>query len=196
MFKIGVIIMALSSTIFANWFTNLFDPTPTPTIKIPVDLTKVGTIVDMEFRVNYDESTRFVLDFECKNWKLDDGLDCKKMRKFIGLNGYSGGTKVNKVNYEEAKGKLGDLIDENYNFDGTKVPLKITLRQVTDNGTFITILDKTYNTKGMGNSDGTRDIISEHLKKGKYKLKVENLKDFSELKDRPIKLKIQSTYRK
>jgi hypothetical protein len=196
MFKIGVMLMTLSATLFGNWFTNLFDPTPTPTIKIPVDLSKAGTIVDMEFRVDYDESTRFSLDFECKDVKLDEGLDCKEMEKFLGLNGYLYGNreKIRVADYARAKRELGNIIDKNYDLDGTRVPLKIILQKVEDNGTFSTVIDKPYDTKGQNGSG--RDITVKYLNKGKYRLKVESLKDFKELKQRPIEFRIQSTYRK
>ena len=190
--------MALSSTIFANWFTNLFDSTPTPTITIPVDLTKAGTIVDMEFRVNYDESTYFALRFSCTDVKLDGGKDCKERRKFLGFNGYfyGDGKQITIADYERAKRGLGDMIDKSYDLDGTRVPLKFTLHKVKDNGTLSIVLDKTYDTKGYNAERGSRHITVKHLNKGKYILKVENLKAFEELKGRPTEFKIQSTYRK
>ena len=194
MLKIGVILMTFSAFSFGNWFTDLFDSTPTPTIKIPIDLSKKGTVIDTVFRVNYDESTRFSLDFECKDWKLDDGKDCREMRKFIGLNTYYNGKSVNTIDYVYAKIELGNIIDKNYDFDGTRVPLKVTLKKITDKNA-TTILDQTYNTKGMY-SDGTREIIIKHLERGKYRLTIENLKGFKELANRPMKLRIQSTYRK
>ena len=195
MLKIGVIIMALSATLLGNWFSNLFDPTPTPTIHIPVDLTKTGTIVDTEFRVNYKESTYFALDFECKDVKLDGGKDCKEKRKFLGLNAYWGDKKTNKVDYEDAKLLLGENIDKNYDLDGTRIPLHITLDKIEENSKVTNIVDKTYNTKGIGDGSA-RDIITIHLKKGKYKLLVKNLKAFEELKGRDVSFRIQSTYRK
>jgi hypothetical protein len=198
MFKTGVLIMALSTTLFGNWFTNLFDPTPTPTIKIPVDLSKVGTIVDMEFRVNYDESTYFALRFSCTDVKLDGGLDCKKKRKFMGINGYlyGEGKQTTIGNYKRAKREFGNMIDEHYDLDGTIVPLYITLHKLEDNGTELSILDKSYDTKGQNAKRGSRDITVKHLNKGKYTLKVKNLEAFIELKDRPIEFIIRSTYRK
>ena len=192
--------MTFSAFSFGNWFTDLFDSTPTPTIKIPIDLSKKGTVVDTVFRVNYDESTRFYLDFECKDWrhndgKPDGGKDCNEMRKFIGLNAYSNGKNISHFDYEDAKVILGDIIDKSYDFDGTRVPLKVTLKKITDKNA-ATILDQVYHTKGSGNSDGTREIIIKHLERGKYRLTIENLKDFKELAHRPMKLRIQSTYRK
>lgn len=188
--------MALSSTIFANWFTNLFDSTPTPTITIPVDLTKAGTIVDMEFRVNYDESTYFALRFSCTDVKLDGGKDCIEKRKFMGLNGYfyGDGKQITFANDIHVKVLIGD-IDKSYNLDGTKVPLKITLNKIEDN-TLTPVIDKTYDTKGQNGERGSRHITVKHLNKGKYILKVENLKAFEELKGRPTEFIIQSTYRK
>ena len=194
--KIGAIFMALTFTVFGNWFTDLFDSTPTPTIKIPVDLTKTGTIVDTTFRVNYKESTRFVLDFECTDVKLDGGKDCRERDKFIGLNAYWNDKKVNKVDYERAKRMLGDLIDKNYDFDGTRVPIKITLSQILADGSQVNILDKIYDTKATYERGDSRKITVKHLQRGKYHLKVENLKAFDELKGRPVKFRIQSTYRK
>lgn len=193
MLKIGVIIMALSATLLGNWFSNLFDPTPTPTIHIPVDLTKTGTIVDTEFRVNYKESTYFALDFECK-----DDKDCNKQRKFLGFNGYlyGDGKKISIGDYARAKRYLGDLIDENYNVDGTTVPLRITLDKIEDNDTQTSILDKVFYSKGYNAENGARHITVKHLEKGKYKLIVKNLKAFEELKGRDVSFRIQSTYRK
>ena len=198
MFKIAMIVMALSTTLFSNWFTNLFDSTPTPTITIPIDLSKAGTIVDMEFRVNYNESTRFTLRFSCIDEKLDGGKDCNENRKFMGFNGYlnGDGEQITIADYERAKRKLGDMIDKSYDLDGTRVPLKFTLHKVKDNGTLSIVLDKTYNTKGYNAESSSRHITIKHLNKGKYKLKVENLKAFAGLKGRPTEFKIRSTYRK
>jgi len=198
MLKIGVIIMALSATLLGNWFSNLFDPTPTPTIHIPVDLTKTGTIVDTEFRVNYKESTYFALDFECKDVKLDGGKDCKEKRKFLGLNGYlyGDGEQVSKADYDYAKHVFGENLDKSYDLDGTRIPLHIRLNKIEDNNTKISILDKTYETKGKNRGGSSRDITVKHLEKGKYKLIVKNLKAFEELNGRDVSFRIQSTYRK
>jgi len=117
------------------------------------------------------------------------------MRKFIGLNDYYNGKSVNKIDYAYAKIELGDSIDKSYDFDGTRVPLKMTLKKITDKGA-VTILDQTYNTKGSGSRDGTREIIIKYLERGKYTLTIENIKGFKELAHRPMKLRIQSTYRK
>ncbi|WP_310441541.1 hypothetical protein [Sulfurimonas sp.] len=37
MLKIGVITMALMSFLHAGWLSNLFDSTPTPYYKMPID---------------------------------------------------------------------------------------------------------------------------------------------------------------
>ena len=207
MFKIGVILMALSTLSFSNWFTDLFDSTPTPTIHIPVDLTKAGTLVETEFRVNYKESTYFALDFECKDVKLDGGKDCKELEKFLGLNGYwyGDGEQISIANYREAKNILGDMIDQSYDLDGTRIPLQIRLDKIEEHGKMTNILDKTYETKGSNGSASNskdkiyihityRDITSIGLEKGKYKLTVKNLQAFEELNGRPVKFKIKSTY--
>ena len=198
MFKIGVIVMALSTTLFANWFTNLFDSTPTPTITIPIDLSKAGTIVDIEFRVNYDENTYFSFRFGCKDVKLDDGKNCKERRKFLGFNGYlyGEGKQITIADYERAESMLGDMVDKSYDLDGTRVPLKFTLHKVKDNGTLSIVLDKTYDTKGYNAARSSRHITVKHLNKGKYKLVVESLKDFKALTNRTTSFIIQSTYRK
>ena len=194
--------MTFSAFSFGNWFTDLFDSTPTPTIKIPIDLSKKGTVVDTVFRVNYDESTYFSLDFYYDNPKFDNKLDSNKVIKFLGFNGYlyGEGKQISIADYEEAKRSLGDMINKNYDLDGTKVPLKISLMQLYADGTQKKIIDKVFETKGEnggGYKHGRhRDITVKHLKKGKYKLTIENLKDFKELAHRPMKLRIQSTYRK
>jgi len=194
MFKIGVIIMALSASLFGNWFTNLFDSTPTPTIKIPVDLTKAGVIVDMEFRVDYDESTCFALDFSFITDKVDNDVDYKKIKKFLGMNGYlyESDKKITVADYARAKRELGNIVDENYDLDGTRVPLKITLKKVEGN---VTVLEKIYSTRGTNDgsvSSINREFLLEHFKQGKYKLKVENLNRFRELKNRHIEFRIRS----
>ena len=201
MFKIAMIVMALSTTLFSNWFTNLFDSTPTPTITIPIDLSKAGTIVDMEFRVNYDESTYFSLDFSFITDKVDNDVDYKKVKKFLGINGYSyeNDKKITVGDYARAKRELGNIVDKKYNLDGTIVPLRIVLSKMEDNATLSTFLDKTYNTRGENGGDTSslyREFLNKYLEKGKYKLVVENLKSFKELKDRKINFRIQSTYRK
>ena len=115
----------------------------------------------------------------------------------MGLNGYlnGDGEQITIANDIHVKVLIGDNVDKSYDLDGTRVPLKITLNKIEDN-TLTPIIDKTYDTKGQNGERGSRHITVKHLNKGKYILKVENLKAFKELKGRPTEFIIQSTYRK
>ena len=70
MFKIGVILMALTTFSFSNWFTNLFDRTPTPPFSLPIDLSTAGSSIETEVRVKEDGWYDFMIDIPYENSKV------------------------------------------------------------------------------------------------------------------------------
>ena len=187
MLKIGVITMALLSFLNANWFTNFFDDTPTLPIEAPIDLTKPSKI-EMKVRIKKKEPYHATLVFKYKDYH-----DAKKIRKFIGYNGYDpyDGTPLNQYKYDFVKKDLaggGVYIDENYNPDGTTVPIKMTIYKLGENDTRTLFLEKTYQTRGSnGSGSGLfREFAYLSLEKGRYLFMVENLNGFPELQGREV----------
>lgn len=198
MLKIGVITMAIFGFLYANWFGDLFDDTPTLPIEVPIDLTKPSKI-ETKVRIKDRESYYITLEF-----KLGVGLkDAKKVRKFVGYNVYFpyDGKPLRLVKYDFVKQDLargGIYVDKSYNPDGTTVPIRMTIYKLGKNNTRKLFLDKMYMTKGCnGGGDGImRNFAHLLLDKGKYLFKIENLKGFPELKDNKIVFTIHPVYTK
>lgn len=199
--------MVLLSFLNANWFMDLFDSTPTPPIKIPINLTKAKNKISLEFRINDPWSYYLKLEFYSKNQDLDGGLDVGKARMIAGFNSYEpyNGKQLGFATYEQAKRQLafkGIAIDKNYNLDGTVIPLKVTIYKLEDNKRKL-FLQKSYDTKGYSgggyDEKQKKDAISREFgyvsfkDKGKYLIVIENLKSFPELKGRDIRFSIYRT---
>lgn len=181
--------MALVSFLNAGWFSGWFDSTPTPPISIPIDLSKAGSVVETEVRVEEKGAYYFSLVFLYTDEMKDGIRDANIARKIIGCNGYqaSNGMQLRFCDYESAKQDLGSLIDETYNSDGTIIPIKLTLFQMLDDGTKKRISDKSYQTRGDNGGwryHMMRDFEMIILEKGKYSIRVENIKSISEMKNR------------
>lgn len=205
MLKTGVIIMALFSFLQANWFTDLFDDTPTLPIEVPIDLAKPSKI-ETKVRIKDRESYYITLEFKVKE-KLknyEDRHEAAKIAKFVGYNVYFpyDGKQIGFANYDIVKQNLargGIYVDKSYNPDGTTVPIRMTIYKLGKNNTRKLFLDKIYMTKGHngGGSGGImRDFAHLLLDKGKYLFKIENLKGFPELKDNKIVFTIHPVYTK
>jgi len=199
MIKIGVITMALVSFLNAGWFANLFDSTPIPPIYIQMDLSKPGDTIEGEFRIkekwSYIMSLQF-LDIDSRKNNYKEG---KKAHKFLGCRVYdpSDGKLLGKCSYDFAKRNLaygGVSIDKNYNLDGTIVPLHVTLSKIGKDGVNNVILNKKYMTKGE-NGGLRREFEHISLHEGRYSIKVQNIKGFSELKGMKIGFYLSMTRR-
>mgnify|MGYP006879606535 CR=1 FL=1 len=209
MLKIGVITMALMSFLNANWFTDFFDDTPTPAIYIPIDLTKPSKI---ETKVRIKEKTAYstFLDFMIDKNALNNidmyRRDVPKIRKFLGFNSYLpyDGSQlrfytIERVKREMSVGKFNINIDNNYNLDGTTVPIKMTIYRLGENDTRTLFLEKVYQTKGSnggGRKYTTREFAYLLLEKGTYLFIVENLKGFPELQGREVLFSVRHTHTK
>lgn len=198
MIKIGVITMALVGFLNAGWFANLFDATPTPPIYIQMDLSKPGDTIEGEFRIKEKWSYFMSLQFLDIDSRKNNYKEAKKVHKFLGYRVYdpSDGKLLGKSSYSFAKEDLargGVFIDENYNLDGTIVPLHVTLSKIGKDGIENVILDKKYMTKG-GNG-GRRKFEHISLHEGRYSIKVKNIKGFSELKGMQVGFYLSMTRR-
>lgn len=201
MVKAGVIVIAavivtitiLSNLLNANWWFRdvfslirmQFDSSIAVPLRVPIDLSKKGVIVDREFKVK--DKRGYVMKFKLLgNNKKNDYHEAKKARKFIGYTSYNpyDGKQVAFSDYDFAKSDLaggGVSIDENYNLDGTIVPLHVILYKIEKDGRKKVILDKEYITKG-GSGGLDREFEYIFLDEGKYSIKVKNIEGFSELK--------------
>ena len=184
MMKIGIIAMALVSFLHAGWFANLFYSTPTPPIEVPINLSKAGSTIDIEIRVKERGAYYFALEFLSTDEVKNGIRDVNIAKKIAGCNSYDSHTGEQRriCNYKSAKNQLGSLIDETYNSDGTIIPIKLTLFQILNDGTKRLIEDKVYQTKGSYSN--TRDFERLILEKGKYSIRVENIKSILEMKNR------------
>lgn len=179
--------MALFGFLYAGWFSHLFDSTPTPPITVPIDLSKAGSKVEFDVRVKEKGAYYFTLEFLYKDIKKDGFLDMLKAQKIVGLNAYDpyDGRQLQYCDYESAKRTLENLIDKNYNCDGTVIPIRLSVFKLNKDKSKKIILDKTYMTKGEGvRSDPSRDFEVLRLDKGKYAIRVENIKAIPEMKNR------------
>ncbi|ACZ12021.1 DUF5625 family protein [Sulfurospirillum deleyianum] len=179
--------MALLSFLNAGWFSLLFGSNPDP-ISIPIDLSQAGSVVEREVKIEETWAYDLFLEFAVLDRKEDGGLDGKKVRKFLGFNSYNpyDGKKLGFGDYEQAKRKLGDLIDETYDCDGTIAPIKLTIHQINKDNTKKLIVDNLYMTKGYSSGAYERDIAIISLDKGKYIFRIENIEAFQEMNARKV----------
>ena len=176
--------MALLSFLNAGWLGNLFDSTPTEPIRLPIDLSKAGSVVEIEVRVTEYGAYYFSLEFLYTD-KTKDGIrDAKIARKIAGYNAYRpSGEQSRHYTLELAKQDSGSLIDETYNLDGTTIPIRLTFSQIEKDGSRKLIKDEIYQTRGAG-SNLEREFEKFFLDKGKYSIRVENIEGISEMKNR------------
>ena len=205
MLKIGVILMTFSAFSFGNWFTDLFDSTPTPTISLPIDLSTSGSTVESEIRVKEDGWYDFMIDIpyikgrDDVKWKEGGISDGAIVRKIIGYNRYE--PRTGKLYSKEAYSYMykdlkedGIIIDKNYNGDGTSIPIKLVIYTLNDDKSKTLLLEKVYKTKGEGNCSMCRVITEIHLKKGKYVIRLENMDFIKEMKRRKANIKLGRAY--
>ena len=191
--KIGAIFMALSLTLFGNWFTDLFDSTPTPPLSLPIDLSKAGSSVKSEVRVKEDGGYYFTLEFVYTNEIKEGVSDSGIVQKIIGYNkfNFKTGERVDTAQYQYMYNDLkkdGIIIDKNYTGDGTEIALKLIVKNSLNNKI---IKEKIYHTKGlMGiTTSMVRDFEKLSLKEGNYMFKIENLKSIKEMQGRKANIR-------
>ena len=176
MIKTGVIIMTLFGFLYAGWFSNMFDNTPTAPITVPIDLSKVGSTVEIKMIVkdewNYQCCLLFYYTFP-EHHEIDNFIE-----NFVGTTKY--------------RTDSGSPI-----YSGTPVPIKLSIykidnkkKQLLSSHTYLTIASI---ASGGNNSTGyylQRLIHTFKFEKGKYILKIENLKGFSRLQDSKVQFSI------
>jgi len=176
MIKIGVMIVTLVSFLNAGWFANLFDSTPTPPITVPIDLSKAGNTAEIKMRVknewNYQCCLLFYYTFP-EHHEIDNFIE-----NFVGTTKYrtDSGLPI---------------------YSGTSVPIKLSIykidrkkKQLLSLHTYLTIASI---ASGGNNSTGyylQRLVQTFKFEKGKYILKIENLKGFSRLQDCKVEFSI------
>jgi len=181
--------MALLSFLNANWFTDLFDDTPKPPIYVPIDMSKTGKVADFIIRSDDSEKYRvFSLYFATR---VDGKYDFHRnswIYKFLG------------------HGPIDGAASPCYNMDGTITPVKLTVYRLEKSKEPKLLFDKTIDTCGGINGGifkingqkgryERRGLLMTELPKGKYRIKLENLKSFPELKKIEIYFAIHGTHK-
>lgn len=188
MLKTGVIIMALFSFLQANWFTDLFDDTPKPPIYVPIDMSKAGKVADFIIRSDDSEKYRvFSLYFATRvdgkyyfHWN-------SWIYKFLG----------HCPRYATEP--------QCYNMKGTVTPVKLTVYRLEKAKEPKLLFDKTkytcgiegglFKINGQKGRYEERSLLMTELPKGKYRIKLENLKSFPELKKIETYFAIHGTHK-
>ncbi len=187
--------MALMSFLHAGWLSGWFDSTPTPPISIPIDLSEAESVAETEVRVEEKGAYYFSLEFLYTDEMKDGIRDSDVARKIAGYNAYRpNGMQSRHYTLEQAKRipvKKGSdivfitnkIIDDNYNLDGTTIPIRLIFSKLEKNGSKKLIKNEIYQTKGAG-SNLEREFEKLMLEKGKYSIRVENINGVLEMKNR------------
>jgi len=184
MLKIGVITMALMSFLHAGWLGNLLGFTPTPPIRLPIDLSKAGSIAETKVTVKEKGTYYFSFVFLYTDEVKDGIRDAKRAKKIAGYNAYEpvSGKQTRHYPLYLAKEDSQGLVDDNYNLDGTIIPIKLIFSKMEKDGTKIMIKDEIYQTKGSYSL--TREFEKFRLEPGRYSIKIENLEGILEMENR------------
>jgi hypothetical protein len=190
MIKVAAVITALFGFLYAGWFAELFDDTPTPPITMPIDLYKAGSKVEFTTRIKKRRRYRIWLEFiwtdEVKNGVRDSDIS-RKIAGFGWARDKNGTIVCNKEDAIKYLALRGVHVDKDYDCFGTVVPLHVTIYKLEPNKEKKLIIDKTYQTKG---TDGgwryhmRRSVSCFLLEPGTYKVIVENIKSIKEMKGR------------
>ncbi|AFV96976.1 DUF5625 family protein [Sulfuricurvum sp.] len=177
MLKIGVIIMALMSCLHAGWFGDLFDDTPKPPIEVPIDMSKAGIVADFVIRSDDSEKYR---DFWLVFVRYPSGKYREEIKdstpwldEFIG-----GGTR--NIDGSEIKGTITPVKLTIYRLEKDKEPTlfyEATIEAGGRDARGFYLLD------GRKMAHDMRWVKEMRLPKGKYRIRLENLKAFPELKE-------------
>jgi hypothetical protein len=169
MLKIGVITMALMSFLHAGWFGDLFDRTPTPPIAIPINLSKSGSTAEIVIRSDDSDKIRvFSLYFVIGKKGKDSYSRNHWIYEFVGRPGSGTVTPVKLTIYRIEKDKEPTLFYEG----------RIEVEDSSGSGLGINKREDIAYMK--------RRIDSMYLSEGKYRIRLENLQDFPELKETEI----------
>jgi len=158
MIKIWIITMALVSFLHAGWFDDLFGFNSTPPFKVDINMSKAGNIAEKEFKIKKEQYYTMSFTFYTK-----DKVEYLKMLDFLAGTRHVGIKKRSAI----------------------PIPIKITILKTDKKKKYI-ILKSQYITNNISSWNGkkiSRNISNVYLKKGIYKMKVESLEDFPELKN-------------
>ncbi|OHD97342.1 MAG: hypothetical protein A3K14_01300 [Sulfurimonas sp. RIFCSPLOWO2_12_FULL_36_74] len=162
MIKIGVITMALMSFLHAGWLGDLFDSTPTPYYKMPIDLSKAGNVAETDIRIDEKHYVYVMLSYDPREQKISRDRYGEISDKYFG---------------DEIKPTLPIF------------PIKLTVMKYEKTGTTV-IVDKIYHTNTQ-RASATRHIDEFKLQEGaKYHIKVEAVEDYPELADLNVEVVI------
>lgn len=159
--------MALMSFLYAGWFGDLFDSTPKTYHMVPIDLSKVGNVADFMLRsVDSEKGGHFSLYFVIRK----DGKQLYDNRHWI-----------------------NEFVLGGQKREGVSTPIRLTIYRIEQDGEAILFYDKTIEAKGWSGTGGymngaevtywMRNIDVFSLPKGKYSIRLENIKEFPELKE-------------
>jgi hypothetical protein len=135
-------------------------------IEVPIDLSKDGDTVEFEAVITKADNYDFMLHF------------------------YTPKRENNPTTYKEEYNALYDFVGHGYNIGSQIIPIRVMIYKITKNDKEL-ISDKTYDTK---NQDGLafkdtgdflfRWITFRDFEKGKYFIRVENIKGFEFMKNK------------
>jgi hypothetical protein len=129
-------------------------------IEVPIDLSKEGDTVEFEAVITKADNYQFMLRLYKPQWE-------------------------NTTAYKEERRALGFFVGDG-NKDGQIVPIRVMIYKINKEDKEL-LSDKTYDTKGDDGLTGDflfRRIISYDFNKGKYFIRVENIKGFEFMKNK------------
>ncbi len=141
-----------------------------PRLDLPFSAGRKGAYVEAQFHVPRDSYFAFTLDFY---FKPGDEQDRSKIQKMAG----SGGRRPD-----------GRTID-----DGISIPVKLTISQSTSEGE-TTLVQKEIDDEpleGYTAAYFVKTVYGMFLKKGDYRVRIESLKDVTELTDVPVNFDVR-----
>lgn len=126
---------------------------PISPIKIPVSLTKAGTIINMDFKVNREYNYGFILRFSYKKGIFNSGVD---LREAMGDPSYHD--------------KNGNIIIKNV---GVPIPCKVTIRSLINKE--VVYQKSVIPSLSSWGRDWSKSLGDTRLKKGNYNIVVESV---------------------
>ena len=176
MFFTGLLLTftVIPAFVISIWFFSTWSPFDNTPIKIPIDLSKAGSVVEVKMRAWGKVHYKVDLDFIFKSHKEDNGTDYKKLFNILGDRTYDPRTGVTTKT-------------------GAEIPIKLTIYKLDHRDARTAIFDESFITKGRdywGSRDMGRVLSAFSLEHGKFIIRVENLEGFQELADRKVNLTI------
>lgn len=142
---------------------SLLDITPTPPIKIPIDLSKAGSVVETEFRIAQDDRIKLGLYFFIN----DKPGDRERLLRLVLKSGASEiliPLKI-KINKHTTAGKDEVLVEQIY-------------------------LNNSLKAEGFTSKYFVRTIDRLNISSGTYRLRLETMESFPQLADTPVEFRI------